>query len=415
MRPTSERSCLILLLVFAIACVAFGQKAQPTVLLVSFDGFRHDYIDKYDLKNFKAFRENGSAAEGLIPCYPSLTFPNHYSIVTGLRPGNHGLVDNSFYDSAFSVFYGRTNRDAVTDSRFYGGTPLWTLARSAGLKTASYFWVGSEVADESRRPNKYFAYDEETSFSSRIDSVLSWLRIKDDQRPRFLTLYFSEPDHTAHETGPNSPETVATLLKMDSLLGTLMRGLAATAVPVNTILVSDHGMSDLIVADESFTFLDELYDVKSTKVRTISSSTLAHLYIDSKPVLDSMFSLLKAKESHFKVYRREESPAHWEYKHYRVGDLVIVSDPEHFIRLRDRKTFMERSRRGSTTGIHGYDPAVVTDMRGIFLAQGPQIKKSVKMGLVRNIDIYLLVARIMNLKLPPIDGDPKALKKIYVK
>ncbi|MEJ0034166.1 MAG: ectonucleotide pyrophosphatase/phosphodiesterase [Bacteroidota bacterium] len=396
----------------AITGASFAQQSNPSVLLVSFDGFRHDYIDKYDLKNFKAFRAKGSSAEGLIPCYPSLTFPNHYSIVTGLRPANHGLVDNSFYDSILNVQYSISNREVVQDPRFYGGTPLWTLAKQRGMKTASYFWVGSEVTDPSRRPDIYFLYDVKVPFKTRVDSVLKWLGRKDSERPRLVTLYFSEPDHTSHETGPNSTETHAVLMKLDSILGYLTEGLRKINAPVNTILVSDHGMSELVSQDETLVFLDELYDVKSKKIRTVVSSTLAHLYIDNKSTLDSMYNLLKSKESQFKVYKRNEIPKHLQYNHYRLGDLVVISTPYHTIRLGDRKGNAQRWKPGSHFGVHGYDPGVVADVRGIFLAQGPQIKAGQKLGLVRNIDIYPLVARILGLPIPKIDGDPKALEGI---
>jgi predicted AlkP superfamily pyrophosphatase or phosphodiesterase len=414
----NSRQVLISILFAVLALsgfTSFGQKEEPSVLLVSFDGFRHDYIDKYDLKNFKEFRNEGASADGLIPCYPSLTFPNHYSIVTGLRPGRHGLVDNNFYDSALNLTYAIANRTAVSDARFYGGTPLWVLAKNGGLKTASYFWVGSEVADETRRPDTYFLYDAKVDFKVRIDTVLAWLRKDDSHRPRLITLYFSEPDHTSHESGPNSLEVKAALLRMDSLLGTLMQGIKVLRNPVNTILVSDHGMSELTIADETYTFLDEVYDVRSTKIRTVVSSTLAHLYIDNKSTADSMYTFLKSRENHFIVYRKPDFPKHWQYNHYRVGDVVIVADERYYIRHSDRAAFNKRVQQGARFGVHGYDPALVPDMRGIFLAKGPQIKKGARPGLVRNIDIYPLIARILGLKIPPIDGDPKALKKIYVK
>jgi len=403
----------LIILILCLRVPSLAQPGSPTVLLVSFDGMRFDYIDKHDLKNFKAFRAAGTAAEAIIPCYPSLTFPNHYSIVTGMRPGHHGLVDNNFYDSATSVTYSIRNRDAGADIRYYGGTPLWTLARLAGLKSASFFWVGSELSEPSARPDKFVKYDEKIPFRTRVDSVLAWLRLDAAERPRFITLYFWEPDHTSHDTGIESAETRAALLKMDSVLGYLMQGLAATSLPINTILVSDHGMSELTMADDTFVFLDELYDVKASRIRTVPSSTLAHLYINSRSATDSLYTLLKQKEKYFKVYKNTNLPADWHYNHYRVGDIIIVAEPLHNIRLGNRQAFFQQAKQGSKFGVHGYDPAVVTDMRGIFMAQGPQIKKGVKLGLVRNIDIYPFLARILKLKLPEIDGDPRALQSLY--
>lgn len=408
------RSVALLLLSF-VAHTTFSQSGAPSVLLVSFDGFRHDYIDKYDLKNFKAFRAEGASAEGLIPCYPSLTFPNHYSIVTGLIPAHHGLVDNSFYDSILNVTYTISNRDLVSKPDFYGGTPLWTLARKAGMKSASYFWVGSEIDDPLRAPDKYFVYDAKTSFITRVDTVLSWLNKKDSERPRLITLYFSEPDHVSHDTGPNSLETRQMLLTMDSVLGILMNGIREVKAPVNTILVSDHGMTELTVKDETYVFLDELYDVRSRKIRSVASSGLAHIYVDDVPRRDSLYSILKSKENHYKAYKRNELPKHIKMNHYRVGDIVMIADHPYYIRFADRKNTMQRMKAGSHFGVHGFDPTVVKDMQGIFLAQGPNVKKGVRLGTVRNIDIYPFVTRILGLKDPAIDGDPKALSKIYVK
>jgi predicted AlkP superfamily pyrophosphatase or phosphodiesterase len=388
---------------------------EETVLLVSFDGFRNDYVERYNLPNFKAFAAAGTSAEGIVPCFPSLTFPNHYSIVTGLYPGHHGLVDNNFYDSALDIQYAIRNREAVEDARFYGGTPLWTLASRSGIQSASFFWVGSEVKDRSHGPDQFFIYDVNVPFRTRIDSVVAWLKLPAMKRPRMITLYFSEPDHTSHTSGPNAPATQQKLLQMDSLLGQLMKGIAETKVPVNTILVSDHGMSELTVNDETFTFLDEIYDVNSTKVRTVVSSTLAHLYADDPTVVDSMYQLLKAHEGKYKVYRKADLPKAWHYQHYRVGDLLLVSEPYHYIRHSDRGAFKRSAPQGGKFGVHGYDPARVKDMYGLFMAQGPQIKKGKKLGLVRNIDVYPLIARILNLPLPKIDGDEKALRDVYVK
>ncbi|HZY82390.1 MAG TPA: ectonucleotide pyrophosphatase/phosphodiesterase [Cyclobacteriaceae bacterium] len=397
------------LLLLAGSSDAFAQ-SPASVLLVSFDGFRHDYIDKHDLKNFKAFREGGASAKSLMPCYPSLTYANHYSIVTGMRPATNGLVDNNFYDSVSNVTYSQSNRAAVYDPQYYGGTALWTLAKRSGMKTASYFWVADEVKDKSIAPDVVYRYDGKVPFRTRVDSVLKWLNKNDKERPRLVTLYFSEPDHTGHDTGPDSPETHAALLMMDSVLGYLTDGLKKVKAPVNTILVSDHGMTELTREEKTFVYLDELYNVKSTKVKTVVSSALAHLYIDEKHTLDSMYALLKSKEDRFKVYKRKELPRHLQYDHYRIGDLVLISEPTYYIRHSGRRPDTNESKH---FGVHGYDPTIVTDMHGIFLARGPQIKKGQRLDVVRNIDIYPLVCRILGLQVPKIDGDPKALEKVY--
>ncbi len=388
--------------------VLVAQAPQASVVLVSFDGFRHDYIDRHDLRNFKALRAGGSSAKSLVPCFPSLTYPNHYAIVTGMRPASNGLVDNTFYDSIDHITYTLSDRATVQDARFYGGTPLWVLARKSGVRSASYFWVGTEVTDPARRPEVSYLYDSKVTNKARVDSALVWLA----QGIRFVSLYFSEPDHTSHKTGPSSSDTHAALLKMDSVLGYLMQGVARLKAPVNLVVVSDHGMAELPVRDDTFIFLDELYDIATPRVRTVISSSLAHLYVEDQHVLDSMYSVLRAKENHFKVYKRAELPKEYHYDHYRVGDLVILAEPYHTLRLQNRAS-SRQLRTTSFIGVHGYDPAVVEDVHGIFLAAGPQVKRGVRLGRVRNIDVYPFVAKVLGLPLPSIDGDPDALKKIY--
>ena len=394
---------------------AHAQDSVGYVVLVSFDGFRHDYVKKFNPPNFKSFISNGSGAHSLIPSFPSKTFPNHYTLVTGLYPGNHGLIDNTFYDRETNEIYGMRKKSMVTDPRFYGGIPLWELAKRNGMKSASYFWVGSEMTEESRRPDYFFPFDDSVHPQTRIDQVIDWLRMPARERPHLITLYFSSPDHESHTYGPDSEEARKAVMAADTLLGKLMSGIESTQLPVNVILVSDHGMSELIMKDDTYVFIDELIDRKNPSIKLANGGTQVHVYVDDLKKRDSVYGVLKRKEKNFKVYKKEEFPSHWNYQHDRSGELLIIPDPGHYIREGSRERFMKSARMGHKFGEHGFDPTVVGDMHGIFYAQGPNIKQGLTIAPFQNIHVYPLIAKILGLPLPSIDGQQNVLDRLYRK
>jgi len=408
---------LFFLPLLLVGVLASGQKnnSLPYVILVSFDGFRHDYVSNFNPPNFKAFIAKGSQAGALIPSFPSKTFPNHYTLVTGLNPGNHGLVDNTFYDHDRDVIYGMRKKELVSDPYFYGGVPLWELAKRNNVKSASYFWVGSEMTDEARRPDYYFLFDDSVDPIVKVDQVIHWLKLPDRERPHLITLYFSSPDHEGHDYGPHAEQTKQAVLKADSLLGKLMEGVESTKLPVNVILVSDHGMYELTVNEETYIFIDELINRKDPTVKLVNGGTQTHLYFSDMKARDSVFSILKQKEGKFTVLKKEEFPARWNYHHERAGDVLIQAKPGYYIREGSRDQFNKSAKIGSKVGVHGYDPMVTTDVRGIFYAQGPNIKPGVLLMPFQNIHVYPLVAKILGLPLPKIDGDPAVLNKLYRK
>lgn len=397
------------------AIVVFAQPDKPYVILVSFDGFRYDYVKNFNPPHFKEFIAGGAQAEAMIPSFPSKTFPNHYSLVTGLVPGHHGLVDNSFYDRGRKQFYSMRDKAKVSDPYYYGGVPLWELAKKNNMKSASFFWVGSELTDEQRRPDYFFPFDDKVDPRKRVAQVIDWLKLPAAERPHMITLYFSFPDHEAHEFGPNAPETKQAVLRADSLLGELMIGVKATQLPVNVILVSDHGMSELTVAQETYIFLGKLINRKDTSVVAVNGGTQTHLYIRNKQKRDSLYSALKSNEKNFKVLKREEFQPQWKYQTDRTGDLMIVAAEGHYIREGSGEQFSPNMKPGSKFGVHGYDPEQVPDMRGIFYAQGPNIKRGFVLKPFQNIHVYPLIVKILGLPLPKVDGEAKTLEKIYKK
>ena len=394
---------------------SFGQSGEkPYVVLVSFDGFRFDYAEKFDAPNFISLMKKGANAEGLIPSFPSKTFPNHYSIVTGLYPGNHGLVDNYFYDPGRREYYGMKNRARVTDPYYYGGIPLWKLARQNGIKSASMFWIGSELTQHDLRPDYHFAYNESLPDSTRIQQILSWLKLPESERPHFITLYFSSPDHEGHLYGPTSEKTKEAVLRADQNLGAIMKGLEETKLPINTIVVSDHGMEELITNEESYIFLSEILNRKDTTIRVSNGGSQAHIYVSKKSQVDSLYKILNKRTGKYSVFRTEDFPQHWHYKTLRAGDLLITASPGSYLVDEERTAFLAKLRPGHSTGVHGYDPSAAKNMRGIFCAIGPQIKANTTIPAFENIHIYPFIAEILGLPLPPIDGRLDVLKSILV-
>lgn len=395
------------------ACAAWSQPNHDTyVILISFDGFRHDYIEKYNIPNFRRLRDSGTYATGLIPSFPSKTFPNHYSIVTGLYPGHHGLVDNTFYDAERGTLYELSDRVLVKDEYYYGGTPIWKLAKDNGLKTASYFWVGSEVIEEEQRPDYAYDYDERVPDTLRINQAIRWLKLPNDERPRLITLYFPFPDHESHDFGPESRETEEAVLRCDSLLGMLMNKLETLDLSVNIIVVSDHGMKELKRKPSTYIFLPEALDTEASDIKVANGGTHAHIYVTNELKRDSLYTVLSKTKGKFTVYNQDEFPERWHYKHPRSGDLLIAAKPGNYIISKTRKEYLKSIKLGTTFGVHGYDPEVEEDMKGIFFAAGPNIAQGRKLTPFQNIHIYPLIARLLNLPLPEIDGDPKVLESI---
>ena len=398
-----------LFLFLTIGCVVFAQeKKAPYVVLVSFDGFRHDYVSKFDPPNFKKFIRKGTAARALIPSFPSKTFPNHYTLVTGLYPGHHGLVDNQFYDPEQKKLYGMKDRTSALDPSFYGGTPLWQLVQQHGMHAASFFWVGSEVPINGSLPDYYFKYNEATPNVDRVDQTIAWLKLPEKERPHFISLYFSLIDTQGHHTGTNSTEIQRAVWKADSLLGYLTKSIAGIDLPVNVIIVSDHGMLELKQGEQSYVTLGKLFNIADTSVVYVNGGTQAHLYTRKA---DSLYTVLKKQEDHFRIYKRKMFPAQWHYDNNRSGDLLLVADRGYYIQPTSRS--WEKNLQGPVFGVHGYDPSVVPEMRGIFYAMGPNIKTGRTIEPFSNIHVYPFIAKILGLTIPSIDGDVKVLEDIY--
>ena len=375
---------------------------KPYVVVVSFDGFRHDYMEMFDTPNFDRVAAGGARADGLIPVFPSLTFPAHYSIATGLYPGTHGLVANTFHDRELDRTYSLSDRETVEDGRWYGGEPIWVTAEKQGMVSAAFYFVGSEADVQGIRPSYWKRFDPIIPNEVRVDTVLTWLSLAEEQRPHLVSLYFAEADYAGHRFGPgDSPELAGAVGQVDRALGRLLDGL--DALPhgdrVFVVLVSDHGMSD--VRPEGHYALDEIADLSGA--RLTSGGSVGILFVEEgEERIEELRAQLDAGMPNAKVYRSHEAPARLHLNgHPRFGDLVVVPEEGYTIGI--------GPRRGSSRGMHGWDPGF-RSMHGIFLVKGPGVEAGTRLPRIEGVDIYPFMARVLELEpAEGIEGDPGAL------
>ena len=377
--------------------------AAPTIVLLSLDGFRYDYLDRYPGPNFARLLAHGVRAEGLIPAFPSKTFPNHFTIVTGLEPQHHGLVANRFFDPARNASYGMSDTLAVRDGTWYHGEPVWVTAERQGMVAASYFWPGSEADIGGLRPTRVKAYDGKVPNADRVDTVLAWLALPVDTRPHFVTLYFSTTDDGGHKGGPESAEAAEAVRTVDGSIGRLLDGLERAnvgAAGIELIVVADHGMAAFTPAQ--YVALDTVIDLQ--EVRVADGGPNANLHVGGgKGRAITLRDSINRRMQHGRAWLREDVP---EALHYRddprIGDLVIVMALPWQVGL-------GRSAPRSAGGTHGWNPAN-REMQGIFVSWRPDAAGPARVGTVMNVDIARDITDRLGLApAPTTDGVPGRL------
>lgn len=380
------------------------QLNKPYVILISADGLRYDYADKYNAVNLLNLRRSGVKAKSMIPTFPSVTFPNHYSIATGLYPSHHGLVYNQFYDRNRKASYTMHDRKAVEDGTWYGGTPLWVLAEQQGMLSASYFFVGTEAPIQQTSPTYWYRFNDNTDIDYRIDKLVEWLKLPEDVRPHLITFYISDVDHDGHKYGPDAPETQAAVQRVDKAIGSMVQKVNALGLPVNFIFLADHGMA----AVDTLTRINisTMIDTGAFIIR--GGGTSLHLYAKNAADILPTYEALKKREKNFTVYLRENIPAQWHYNKNddlfnRIGDIFIVPTYP--------KVLSGYTNRISP-GAHGFDPAM-KKMHASFYAWGPQIKKGKTIPAFENVHVYPFICQLLGLTYThKIDGDPAVLEKM---
>lgn len=382
---------------------------KPYLILISLDGFRWDYVEKYKPPHLINFIKNGINSESLIPSFPTKTFPNHYTIATGMYPDKHGIIANSFYSYDKDMTYKIRDREKVEDGSFYGGNPIWIQANKANMVTASYFFVGTEANIQGLKPTYYYRFDNSVKNEVRVNQAIDWLKLPPKKRPHLITMYFSDMDDTGHKYGTkNDEELKKTLFELDKQLGNLFKGIEKTGLPVNIIIVSDHGMSTVSISN--FISIEKIEN--DSLYTSIDNGAIVNIHPNNKNQIDSIYTYLKKKESNFKVYKTENTPG-FEYipKNKNWGAIQILPDFGYY--FSSTKGIASRKQHTNTNfGVHGYDQKY-KDMHGIFYANGPAFKKAYRTPSIKNIHIYPLMCEILGLEVPSnIDGNLDQIKNV---
>ncbi len=369
---------------------------EQYVVMLSLDGCRWDYPQLADMPNLESLARRGVKLESLQPSFPSKTFPNHYSITTGLYPDHHGLIQNSFYDPEMDAYYKISDRSAVENGDFYGGEPIWVTAQNQGLIAASFYWVGSEAPVSGVQPTYWKPYNHTFPYEARVDTVIAWLSLPEKQRPRLITWYYPEPDGVGHKYSPESEAVVSKLEYLDSLIGDFLQKVSRLpyADQINVIVTADHGMAR--TSGDKVIYFDDY--IQTTWLDTALGSNPVWMFNAREGFEDSVYTNLKRAE-HLQVWKRDSIPDTLHFgENSRVMDIVSVADINWSVSWHPHDY-----PAAYIGGAHGYEPRY-KDMHAIFYAAGPAFKHGYVHPTVENVNIYPLIAKILDLKPAETDG-----------
>ena len=369
----------------------YGEPSTP-LILISIDGFRWDYFDKVETPNFDQLIANGSKADGLKTSYPSKTFPNHISIVTGNYPSNHGIISNYFYDADFDeYFYIGAGSTAAQDGKWIDAEPIWVTIEKQAKRAMIMFWPMSDAEIMGIRPSKYYVYNEDPTNLDRMDQILSWLLHTGNARPSFLASYFSVVDSKGHSYGPDGDETIEAIRVVDEAIGHLIDGLEAQNIlnEVNIMIVSDHGMTETpdtkVINIADYINLDDVVTVGGGPFMEIRPN---------EGKLESVYQALQNIDN-TQVFKKEDIPDKFNYKNNnRIEPILLLAD-EHWSIMTPGRT--------PIAGSHGYDPDYQS-MNGIFIAHGPAFKSGFSGPEIHNIHLYEMMCKILGVVPANNDG-----------
>lgn len=380
---------------------------QPTVLLISVDGFRPHYLEVASAPVLRELAASGVRAKWMIPVFPTKTFPNHYSIVTGLYAENHGVVGNTMYDPEFDEVFTMRKRKEVSNGRWWGGEPVWITAEKQGQRSAPFFWPGSEAEISGVRPTYWRPFDGNLRYTDRVNQVLAWLDLPRHDRPTFVTLYFEGVDNAGHRYGPVFPAVDTAIADIDEALGTLFDGLKVREIfdKVNIMVVSDHGMSG--VSSQRSVNLDDMIDLKG--LRVIDYGAVVLLWPPAEKV-ETIYEKLRNFNTHISVYKKSEIPARFHYRnHRRIAPLVLITDDGWTItRSGGQSAWRTRDHGGN----HGFDNQLES-MRATFIAHGPAFKSGVLVEPFENIHLYSLMTHVLGLRPARNDGNLAEVRSLF--
>lgn len=383
---------------------------KPTVILISLDGFRYDYLDKYSPPTLNRLAKQGVRAKWMIPSFPTKTFPNHYTVATGLYPQNHGIVENNVYD--FGVVFSMSKRSEVQNPRWWWGEPIWVTAEKQGQRAASYFFVGSETEIQGKTPSIWRTYNGRVPNEMRIDKVLSWLDLPGDKRPTMISTYFSETDDVGHEFGPDAEELKYAVLNVDRYIHRLMEGLKARKIEkkVNVIIVSDHGMAN--VDPRKATYLDDYFDLDLLTERIIWTNEIVQIFPKAGRT-DEIHGRIR-NLPHVTCWKKADIPARLHYNTgKRIAPIVCSSEEGWNTTTRKRHTdwVKDLAEPDRPRGAHGYDNRYQS-MQAIFIAHGEAFKKGYVAEPFENVELYNVMCKILGLKPVKNDGDLNRVKEM---
>lgn len=380
-----------------VGCRPSDTASERYVVVLSMDGFRSDYPERAHTPTLDSLGQAGVKA-AFRPSYPSVTFPNHYSMATGLHPDHHGIISNSFYDAALDSVY--TMR--CDDPRFFGGEPIWNTAERQGVRTAAFYWVGSEIALPSGQPSTWKKFDSSVPFPARADSVIAWLQRPEAERPHLIMWYFEEPDHTGHLCTPDSSATLRMVEHVDSVLGYFFDRARTLDIfdKIDFLVVSDHGMATY-TPEESVNLIDYL---PRDSFRYVFEGVPTLLY-PKAGYADKAYEILKTVPN-VTVWRKDEIPEKFVYgKNPRVPELVVAPNIGTYVVFRENP-------RAYSGGAHGYDN-FTPEMEAIFYAAGPSFKQGVELPAMANVNLYLIIARLLGIEPAPNDGDSATIAPLF--
>ena len=393
--------CLITFAITINSCCGEGQQKRNLTIVVSLDAFRWDYPTIYNTPWLDSIAANGVAAT-MVPSYPSSTFPNHFTLATGLVPDHHGIVNSQFWAPEKGELFSMGDSATRYNPYYFGGEPIWVTAKKQGVKSASIYWVGSDVAIQGLYPDYYLRWDNEPrlTYPQRVEEALRIAKLPESERPSLLMVYFDEPDWTTHHYGPVAEESEAVIEQLDSLMGILYRGLKELDYGVNLIVTSDHGMTD--ISDDRFISIEQT--VNPDWVERIVSTNPTSIFC-KEGCRDSLFNQL-SKVKHISVWRKEEVPAHLNYgTSNHLGDIIVAPD------LGWQFATTPRGLKGA----HGYD-INEPDMQIIFRACGPDFKRGYTLPhTFSNVDLYSILAELLKIEPAKTDGSLEKVQELFSK
>ena len=393
--------CLVTFAITINSCCGEGQQKRNLTIVVSLDAFRWDYPTIYNTPWLDSIAANGVAAT-MVPSYPSSTIPNHFTLATGLVPDHHGIVNSQFWAPEKGELFSMGDSATRYNPYYFGGEPIWVTAKKQGVKSASIYWVGSDVAIQGLYPDYYLRWDNEPrlTYPQRVEEALRIAKLPESERPSLLMVYFDEPDWTTHHYGPVAEESEAVIEQLDSLMGILYRGLKELDYGVNLIVTSDHGMTD--ISDDRFISIEQ--SVNPDWVERIVSTNPTTIFC-KEGCRDSLFEQL-SKVKHISVWRKEEVPAHLNYgTSNHLGDLIVAPD------LGWQFATTPRGLKGA----HGYD-INESDMQIIFRACGPDFKRGYTLPhSFSNVDLYSILAELLKIEPAKTDGSLEKVQELFSK